>query len=66
MGHNKEKFGALLKGIIGNFKSIIGSGLQPAQTGIFSARAIIPTSNDVDQYQYYCWGPASLATITVN
>ena len=26
-GHNREKFGALLKSIIGNFKSIIGSGL---------------------------------------
>ena len=27
MRHNREKFGALLKSIIGNFKSIIGSGL---------------------------------------
>ena len=27
MGHNRENFGALLKSIIGNFKSIIGSGL---------------------------------------
>ena len=27
MGHNREKFGALLKSIIGNLKSIIGSGL---------------------------------------
>ena len=27
MGHNREKFGALLKSIIGNFKSTIGSGL---------------------------------------
>ena len=26
-GHNKENFGALLKNIIGNLKSIIGSGL---------------------------------------
>ena len=25
MGHNREKFGALLKSIIGNFKSIIGN-----------------------------------------
>ena len=30
MGHNREKFGALLKSIIGNFKSIIGSGLMTA------------------------------------
>ena len=28
MGHNREKFGALLKSIIGNLKSIIGSGLM--------------------------------------
>ena len=28
MGHNREIFGALLKSIIGNSKSIIGSGLQ--------------------------------------
>ena len=27
MGHNRENFGALLNSIIGNFKSIIGSGL---------------------------------------
>ena len=27
MGHNRENFGALLKSIIGNLKSIIGSGL---------------------------------------
>ena len=29
MEHNRENFGALLKGIIGNLKSIIGSGLLP-------------------------------------
>ena len=27
MGHNRENFGALLKSITGNFKSIIASGL---------------------------------------
>ena len=27
MEHNREIFGALLKSIIGNFKSIMGSGL---------------------------------------
>ena len=37
MGHNRENFGALLKSIIGNLKSIIGSGLNvtgPGKTGL--------------------------------
>ena len=28
LGHDRENFGALLKSIIGNLKSIIGPGLQ--------------------------------------
>ena len=36
MGHNRENFGALLKSIIGNLKSIIGSGLITVTLHAFS------------------------------
>ena len=36
MGHNRENFGAMLKSIIGNLKSIIGAGVTsiPFTTGV--------------------------------
>ena len=37
MGHNREKFGALLKSIIGNLKSIIGSGLERTVSKAFNS-----------------------------
>ena len=37
MGHNRESFGALLKNIMGNLKSIIGSGLLLMVTSFISS-----------------------------
>ena len=68
MGHNREKFGALLKSIIGNFKSIIGSGLiytniiMPALCGFHYELAISGTTlslvdcHDVVRHYNRCEG----------
>ena len=49
MGHNREKFGALLKSIIGNFKSIIGSGLPQSQCGGLLITRAIQSANQLYQ-----------------
>ena len=66
MGHNRENFGALLKSIIGNLKSIIGSGLAQALNDL-NARAVDRNQHSppgsvflVQTDQLNCWRNVAL------
>ena len=48
MEHNREKFGVLLKSIIGNLKSIIGPGLVKVQGGYFLSAGYKPLFSWLD------------------
>ena len=60
MGRNRENFGALLRSIIGNLKSIIGPGLVVSLTLLFRIFGII-----IDDCVYEGKAHCSMLTIAI-